>query len=127
MPRALRLSTSSFLLVSEIGARELKARGFSVHNVGVPDQCLAILRGRRERELTGLAGGNQPLMIRGFERLLPGKCVVEGAKFIQPVFRVGDELHAQPILGFSASDLVTAILAEFRDDRVFPAGEIGYQ
>jgi len=66
-------------------------------------------------------------MIGGFERLLPRECVVVGMEFIQPAFRVHDELHAQPIPHFSAPDLVTALLAESRDDRVFPVGEIGYQ
>src|SRR6266513_943014 len=110
--------------VSEIGARVQEPCSPSEHDVGVPDQCLAILRGRRECELTGFAGGKQPLTVGGPERLLPSERVVEGTEFIQPAFRISDELHAQPVLRFSAPDLVTAILAEFFGDHVFPAGKI---
>jgi len=95
--------------------------------VGVPDQCLAVLRGRRECELTGFAGGKQPLTVAGPERLLPSERVVEGTEFIQPALRVSDELHAQPVLRFGAPDLVTAILAEFFGDRVFPVRKTGDQ
>src|SRR5260221_6918241 len=66
-------------------------------------------------------------LIGRLERLLPRECVVEGTEFVQSAFRLRDELHSQPILRFSASDLVTAILAEPRDDRVFRVGEIGDQ
>src|SRR5258706_1990029 len=99
--------------VSETRARVLKPRSFSAREVSVPDQCLTILRCRREGELTGLAGGNQPSMIGGRDRLLPRECVVKRAEFIQPAFGVGDELHVKSILRFSASALVAAILAEF--------------
>src|SRR6266566_3594231 len=113
-------------LISETGTRVLEPGGFSADEVGVPDQCFSILRSRREYQLTGFAGGNQPLMVGGRDRLLPRECVVKRAEFIQPVFRVGDELHAKPILRFSSSDLVTAILAEFLRDRGFRGGKVGY-
>src|SRR5258706_574606 len=90
------------LLVSETRTGVLKPRCFPAHEVGVPDQGLAVLGGRREHELAGLAGGEQPLTIAGPERLLLRERVEERAEFIQPAFRVGDELHAKSILGFSA-------------------------
>src|SRR6266436_5921542 len=70
--------------------------------IGAPDQGLAVLRDRREHQLADLAGGKQPLTIAGPVRLLPRERVEELAEFIQSAFRVGDELHAKPILGFSA-------------------------
>src|SRR5260221_4362433 len=113
-------------LVSETGTRVLEPGGSAACEVGVPDQGLAVLRGGREDELAGFAGGKQPLAIAGPVRLLLGERVEERAEFIQPALRVGDELHAKPILRFSAPDLVTAILAEILRDRVCLRGKIGH-
>src|SRR5882762_1384719 len=113
-------------LVSETRTHILEPDGSAAYEVGVPDQGLAVLGGRREHELAGLAGGEQPLTIAGPERLLLRERVEERAEFIQPAFRVGDELHAKSILGFSAPDLVTAILAEILCDRVCLGGKIGH-
>ena len=65
-------------------------------------------------------------MIGGRDRLLPREYVVKRAEFIQPAFRVGDELHTKPILRFSAPDLVAAVLAELLRDRVGLHGKIGH-
>src|SRR5881396_3652899 len=113
-------------LVSETRTRVLEPGRLSAGEIGVPDQCLTVLRGRGEDELTGFAGGNQPLMIGGRDRLLPRECVVKRAEFIQPAFRFGNELYAKPILRFSAPDLVSAVLAEFLRDRVRLGGKIGH-
>src|SRR5260221_1949577 len=114
------------VLVPETRTGVLKPGGFSAGDVGVPDQCFIVLRGRREDELAGLAGGKQPLMIGGRDRLVFRECVVKGLEFTQPAFRVGDELHAKSILRFSAPDLVAAILAEFLRDLVYFGGKIGH-
>src|SRR6266436_4116095 len=58
-------------LVSEKRARVLEPDGFAACEVGVPDQGLDVLRGRREDELAGLAGSEQPLTIARPVRLLP--------------------------------------------------------
>src|SRR6266513_1377198 len=100
-------------LVSETGTRVLEPGGLSADEIGVPDQCLTVLRRRGEDELTGFAGAKQPLVIGGRDRLLPRECVVERDEFIQPDFRFGDELHAKAVFRFSAPDLVSAVLAEF--------------
>src|SRR5881392_3376597 len=100
------------LLVSETRTRVLEPGGFSAGEVGVPNQGLAVPTGRGEHELTGLAGGKQPLTITGGDRLLRRKRVVERLELIQPALRVGDELHAKAVLRVSAPDLVAAILAE---------------
>src|SRR6267142_5987016 len=71
-------------LVSEARPRVLEPGGFPACEVGVPDQGLSVLGSRREHELAGLAGGEQPFVIAGPERLLPGECVEERAEFIQP-------------------------------------------
>src|SRR2546423_12993162 len=90
------------LLVSETRTRVLEPGGFSAGEVGVPDQGLAVPRGRGEHELTGLAGGKQPFMITGGDRLLRRKRVVERLELIQPALRVGEELHAKAVLRLSA-------------------------
>ena len=113
--------------VSETRARVQEPGSASEHDVRVPDQCLAILRGRRERELTSFAGGEQPFGIGRSERLLPRECIVEGTKFIQSAFRVSDELHAKSILRFCASDFVTALFAEVARDCVILDRNIGDQ
>ena len=66
-------------------------------------------------------------MIGGLERFLPGECIEERTEFIQSLFRVGGEFHAQPVFRLGAPDLVTAILAEFIRDRVLLDRKIGHQ
>src|SRR5579864_7204038 len=54
-------------LVSETRTRVLEPCRLSIREISVPDQRFTVPGGRREHELAGLAGGEQPVRIGGPE------------------------------------------------------------